>query len=615
MKSSNHTRIKLITTALLVITAILSGIQVQAQESKGIKSHKGDNGDLWGYVNNNDSTMYPWFARANRVTFGFMGIGGGSKNDMLNHGYNTEWVISPQYDDVAKEFHEGLAAIVLHGRVGYIDTLNHIVIEPQFDEMKNLDGFSHGLAAVKLNGKYGFINKKGEFVLKPEYDYADNFRTNHLATIKSGNKFGAIDLNGEVVVPCKFVAEEAMIYMPVTNKLYRQAQEKVAQDFIDGKYSTVMNTVKSAANDVEQQLKNNNFRLRNHQKGEIKSQNGAKGYYLADGRCLLSPIYDDIVAQPNGILLLYKGEKWGMADDYGRIIIDPRFDIVEYDPRERLFIVDYGGSVGLYSESGRMILPPCLDGLDNFINGKAIAYINNENGLVDTRGNISADIIDKAFLKAAQADDAGADNKTILPLYEQVLLAQPDYAMAHNNIGIMQIESESYKEGMGRLKVAHKLSPENKEISDNLNQAKKDRKQRRWNRISTAIDVITAVGTAALSTYATVETIKHGSSANTSGFSSFSGSSGSSSGSSGDCGQILSELNRYQTKLKNETDNVDTKSARAAGKNAAHRISPESVDGATYGDYRVINSGKSLSRTYERRVTELQSKARSKGCL
>lgn len=586
--------------AAWAIVCLLSVATMHAQESKGIKSHKSSYGELWGYVNNNDSTMYPWFARANRVTFGVLGLGGGSKNDMLNHGYETEWVISPQYEDVAKEFHEGLAAVLLHGLVGYIDTLNHVVVEPQFDEMKNLAGFSHGLAAVKLNGKYGFINKKGEFVLKPEYDYAENFRSNHLATIKVGNKFGAIDLNGEVVVPCKYVAEEAMIYVPLSNKPYRQAQEKVAQDFIDGKYATVMDAARSAANDVEKELAKNNYRLKSHHRGEIKTQNGAKGYYTSDGRCLLSPIYDDIVAQPNGILLLYKGEKWGVADDYGRIIIAPGFDIVEYNAGEHLFVVDKGGAIGLYSQSGRMLLPTCLDGIDTFIEGKALAYINEECGLVDTRGELTGDVVDRAFLKAAKADDEGADNKTILPLYDQVLLAQPDYAMAHNNIGIMEIESESYKEGMNRLKVAHKLSPDNKEIADNLTQAKKDRRQRRWNRIGAALDVIMAVGTVALGTYTTVEGIKHGGSVSTTGYGSLSSTSGTGSGTGGSsCGQILSELNRYQYKLKNSKDDVATKSARAT----------------TSGDYNVVNGEKSLVRTYERRVEELQSKARAKGCL
>ncbi|HEG6548121.1 TPA: WG repeat-containing protein, partial [Campylobacter coli] len=37
----------------------------------------------------------------------------------------------------------------------------------KFDGVGN---FSEGLAAVGLNGKYGFIDKSGEFVIEPIFD-------------------------------------------------------------------------------------------------------------------------------------------------------------------------------------------------------------------------------------------------------------------------------------------------------------------------------------------------------------------------------------------------------------------------------------------------------------
>lgn len=48
-----------------------------------------------------------------------------------------------------------------------------------------------------------------------------------LATIKQEGKFGAINLRGEIVVPCKYILEEAMISVPISNKVYRQKQEEV----------------------------------------------------------------------------------------------------------------------------------------------------------------------------------------------------------------------------------------------------------------------------------------------------------------------------------------------------------------------------------------------------
>ena len=46
------------------------------------------------------------------------------------------------------------------------------VIPPEF---KAADLFYEGLAAVKINGKWGYINETGEIVINPEYDNAGNF--------------------------------------------------------------------------------------------------------------------------------------------------------------------------------------------------------------------------------------------------------------------------------------------------------------------------------------------------------------------------------------------------------------------------------------------------------
>ena len=42
----------------------------------------------------------------------------------------------------------------------------------KFDEAWD---FSEGLAAVAIGGKVGFINKAGEFVIKPLFDDAEDF--------------------------------------------------------------------------------------------------------------------------------------------------------------------------------------------------------------------------------------------------------------------------------------------------------------------------------------------------------------------------------------------------------------------------------------------------------
>ena len=58
--------------------------------------------------------------------------------------------------------------------------MGKILIPPIFDQVKD---FSEGLAAVKIGEKWGYINEKGEIVIKPEFDSALRF-SQGLAPVK-----------------------------------------------------------------------------------------------------------------------------------------------------------------------------------------------------------------------------------------------------------------------------------------------------------------------------------------------------------------------------------------------------------------------------------------------
>ena len=73
-------------------------------------------------------------------------------------------IIPPRFER-AMPFSEGVAAVSIGGRVGYVDERGKVVIEPRFD----LAGeFSNGLAEVLIGDKTGVINRKGEIVVQPK---------------------------------------------------------------------------------------------------------------------------------------------------------------------------------------------------------------------------------------------------------------------------------------------------------------------------------------------------------------------------------------------------------------------------------------------------------------
>ncbi len=128
----------------------------------------------------------------------------------LNFGYvdkNGNIVIQPEYF-MAYDFSEGLAAVANEDdKHGFIDKNGNLVIPFKFEH--NLEGtylyqgFSDGLAAVCMDGKFGYINTKGDFVIEPRYDYAERF-SDGLALVIADGLYGYIDRSGNYVIEPKF---------------------------------------------------------------------------------------------------------------------------------------------------------------------------------------------------------------------------------------------------------------------------------------------------------------------------------------------------------------------------------------------------------------------------
>jgi hypothetical protein len=125
--------------------------------------------------------------------------------------------------EAAGDFHDGRAAVTLNNKVGFIDTAGNMVIPCIYDydpagwaflydnltdqkDRKPLYEFSEGLAAVRLNRKWGYIDKSGKEVTPFKYsDYASGLKfCEGRAEVRSGRKSGFIDTSGREVIPLKY---------------------------------------------------------------------------------------------------------------------------------------------------------------------------------------------------------------------------------------------------------------------------------------------------------------------------------------------------------------------------------------------------------------------------
>lgn len=142
----------------------------------------------------NDEVLIPaQFDRVRSFAEGLCAVQVGDKWGYIDH--TGAWVVQPRYDG-AGFFTDGLAGVQTGGVWGFIDRTGRVAIEPAFEDV---GFFSEGLVFAVLDGKTGWIDKTGAWVIPPQFEKGYFFRCG-LAATQSGGKWGYIDKTGTFVI-------------------------------------------------------------------------------------------------------------------------------------------------------------------------------------------------------------------------------------------------------------------------------------------------------------------------------------------------------------------------------------------------------------------------------
>lgn len=99
----------------------------------------------------------------------------------------------------ATYFSDGLAAVKVEGKWGFIDAFGNMKIRPQFDNV--VECFIGDRAGVEVNGKWGVIDSNGNFIIAPQFESILRPFYKGNTSVKINNKWGVIDRNGQWLVP------------------------------------------------------------------------------------------------------------------------------------------------------------------------------------------------------------------------------------------------------------------------------------------------------------------------------------------------------------------------------------------------------------------------------
>jgi tetratricopeptide (TPR) repeat protein len=326
-------------------------------------------------------------------------------------------IIQPQYEYAGK-FVEGLAAVKINRRWGFIDQAGKLIIPANF-ENDIQPVFSEDRAAVTLNGKSGFIDKKGNAIISLQFDEVRNF-SKGIATARVGNKWGAIDSNGNWIIqprsafPISFfqgitLLDDITLWDKFGNFLGNDIFNiNIAQEFHDGLAIIYQNS----SNGLISLPTMENFSLL-----KLKC-----GFQDQSARIVVPPQFDDCQLFSQGLAAIKVGEKWGYINWAGRMVIQPQFDYADQFQEDRALIISQE-KLGFIDRAGKEIVPPTskmgfvsiseLSGWPlnrsilekyRFKNGLAALTKNNRCGYVDRKG---VWVIEAKFLSCQPFDQYG----------------------------------------------------------------------------------------------------------------------------------------------------------------------------------------------------------------
>lgn len=260
----------------------------------------------------------------------------GKKRGYFNM-FTGKTVIKPQYEH-AWIFSEGLASVVDHGWIKFINHSGQVVIDPMIPYFDGSDGyvFHNGYCVIHNNrrNRVGLIDKQGNWILKAEYFSIEPCDTFWI--VSNGKEQSVLTRNLQTIIPFtagkfwlydgKFTAKMAdhtmrsyNLHGEVIEDFYISNIENLTYDTSDLRYTSTK-TYDENGNMIQETDNTESYfveAVANCRRYE--AEYGWYGLISREGKVLTPPVYTEIIAidydlylckdDENGVLLNGKGEK------------------------------------------------------------------------------------------------------------------------------------------------------------------------------------------------------------------------------------------------------------------------------------------------------------------
>lgn len=276
---------------------------------------------------------------------------------------------------------EHLYPLKLSGKVEFINRNGETIVKTRYTD--SLEQFSEGLLAICLDEKWGFIDSRGNEVAELQFEDAEYFSEGKAPVILNG-KLCYINTSGEIITQTDFGTG------PFGLGLHKaKYSEGFAVVKVDSKYAYIDNTQKLAFGTVFDWAFpfSNGYAIIKKE----KEKNSFEGILKTDGSLLIEPVEFVGLRYPaEGLIPFVKEElgKWGYIDYDQNIIIPPQFGkAYGFENGQAIVSIKEYHLWAIIDSNGKILKKLKCDELSGFSEGLALFSSNRLHGYYDREFN------------------------------------------------------------------------------------------------------------------------------------------------------------------------------------------------------------------------------------